>query len=273
MTRWFRMYDEILDDPKVQKLSDEDFKAWVNLLCLAARNGGALPRIEDVAFALRRCPEAVEALLERMRRARLIDSRGRGAKRRFVPHRWEERQFKSDTSRDRMRRHREAVRDVTVTAAVTPPESESESESESDPPKPPADGGLGLGSDKIGLARELCALAGIARCGPAAIGQVGRWLADGIEAATIRETVAAMCAATPAATRSLKRFDQPVRRAALEPAPATVGRRAMNLDELNAAARWCDDHGEPERAADYRRQAAALMVAARGKDKISGGGE
>lgn len=268
MTRWFRMYDEILDDPKVQKLSGEEFKAWVNLLCLAARNGGALPRIEDVAFALRRCPEAVEALLERMRRARLIDVRGRGAKRRFTPHGWDKRQFVSDSSTDRVKRFRKRSSAV----SETPPESESESESESDPPGPPADGGLGPGLDKIGLARELCRLAGIARCGPAAIGQVERWLADGFGAAAIRETVAAMCAATPAATRSLKRFDQPVRRAATEPASATAGRRAMNLDELNAAARWCDDHGEPERAADYRRQAAALKAAARGKGKISSGG-
>ena len=42
MQRWFRMYEEILDDPKVQKLPDDLFKAWVNVLALSSRNGGKL---------------------------------------------------------------------------------------------------------------------------------------------------------------------------------------------------------------------------------------
>lgn len=262
MTRWFRMYDEILDDPKVQKLDGDAFKAWVNLLCLAARHGGALPKLEDVAFALRRCPSSAEALMERLRGLGLIDRRGGGARGwRYAPHGWAERQFKSDSSTDRVKRFRKQAKAVAAAAGETAPESESESES--DPPRPPAAGGLGPDSDSV-LAGELCRIAGIARCGPAAIGQVGRWLADGIAAAVMRETVAAICAQAPVATRSLKRFDQPVRRAAAEQAPTP--RRAMNLEELLAAARWCDDHEEPERAAGYRRQAAALRAAARARD-------
>jgi len=34
MSQWFRMYAEVLDDPKVQRLSGDEFKAWVNILCL-----------------------------------------------------------------------------------------------------------------------------------------------------------------------------------------------------------------------------------------------
>ena len=33
MSRWFRLHDEILDDPKVQRLSGDDFKAWVKSCC------------------------------------------------------------------------------------------------------------------------------------------------------------------------------------------------------------------------------------------------
>lgn len=52
-SRWFRFYDEALDDPKVQRLPGEDFKAWVNMLALASKHGGQLPAIGDMAFALR----------------------------------------------------------------------------------------------------------------------------------------------------------------------------------------------------------------------------
>ena len=53
MTRWFRFYTESLEDPKVQKLDGETYKVWVNLLCLAAKNDGKLPSVQDIAFALR----------------------------------------------------------------------------------------------------------------------------------------------------------------------------------------------------------------------------
>ena len=47
MARWFRMYAEVVDDPKVQRLSPALFRAWVNVLCLAASNGGVVP-VNDV---------------------------------------------------------------------------------------------------------------------------------------------------------------------------------------------------------------------------------
>ena len=96
--RWFRMHDEILDDPKVQRLPAEDFKAWINLLCLASKNGGRLPAISDIAFALRETENAVSTLLERLLSGGLIDRRSGGAGGAYyAPHAWEERQYKSDT--------------------------------------------------------------------------------------------------------------------------------------------------------------------------------
>jgi hypothetical protein len=53
--RWFRFYDDALNDPKVQKLSGDLFKAWVNILCLASKHGGELPAVNDN-------PEGVRAL-------------------------------------------------------------------------------------------------------------------------------------------------------------------------------------------------------------------
>lgn len=127
MSRWFRMHDEVLDDPKVQKLSPEDFKGWINLLCLTSKNRGRLPSISDIAFALRVTENAVTTLLERLLNATLIECRNGGADgKHYVPYKWDERQYKSDTSAERMKRHRERHRDVTV----TPPEAETEQSTE-----------------------------------------------------------------------------------------------------------------------------------------------
>jgi hypothetical protein len=113
MSRWFRFYDCALDDPKVQRLPGDLFKAWVNLLCVASRNDGKLPGADDLAFSLRMSVEAIEDALTSLRAVGLIDWHGPGD---FAPHNWNERQFKSDadpTALDRKRRQRDKLHDVT----------------------------------------------------------------------------------------------------------------------------------------------------------------
>ena len=133
--RWFRLYDELVDDPKVQMLSDLHFRALINLWCLASRNGGVLPPINETAFSLRMKPEKASEIFGQLRLAGLIedDDGGLGVTR---PHNWNGRQFKSDVSNERVKRHRERQRIVTgpVTNAVTatPPETETETETETE---------------------------------------------------------------------------------------------------------------------------------------------
>lgn len=125
MSRWFRFYAEALDDPKVQRLDGETFKAWVNLLCLAARNDGFLPEPDDIAFALRMDRIAAGSLVDRLRIAGLIDVVKGGANgARIAPHGWQERQYKSDTSTDRVKRFRQRSKPVTE----TPPDTETDTE-------------------------------------------------------------------------------------------------------------------------------------------------
>jgi hypothetical protein len=128
MTRWFRVYDEMLDDPKVQMLSPELFKAWVNLLALASRNGGVLPEKDQIAFALRASIQDTSSRVDDLIMAGLIDILPTGA---LAPHNWSQRQWKSDDSGERVRKFRASKRarngDVTVT--VTPPEPDTETES------------------------------------------------------------------------------------------------------------------------------------------------
>ena len=127
--RWFRMYDEVLDDPKVQKLSGDDFKAWVNLLALASRHDGRLPDLEAVAFALRIDLIAAGSLADRLRIAGLFDTRKGGANGSYIaPHGWEKRQYKSDTSTERVKRFRNAAKAVSETAPETPPDTDTDTE-------------------------------------------------------------------------------------------------------------------------------------------------
>jgi hypothetical protein len=128
MSRWFRLYDELLDDPKVQRLSGEDFKAWVNILCLSSRNAGTLPPAKDIAFSLRLDVRKTTAMLERLKDAGLIDEVGGG----LSPHKWGERQYKSDVSTDRVKAFRQRKKAVAgngdETFPATPPDTDTEAE-------------------------------------------------------------------------------------------------------------------------------------------------
>jgi hypothetical protein len=123
MSRWFRFYDEALNDPKVQRLSGDLFKAWANFLCLASKNNGAVLRA-DVTFALRFTDETeTDFYLGKLIEANLIEDRGDV----LVPHNWDKRQYKSDTSTDRVKRFRNGgkpLRKRKATVSETPPDTE-----------------------------------------------------------------------------------------------------------------------------------------------------
>lgn len=98
---WFRMYAEFANDPKVQMLSEVDQRRFIMLLCLRCSNGDVTLRETEVAFVLR----VTEAeWLET--KARLLD---KGIiTQDNKPTSWEKRQFESDSSAERVARHRAA---------------------------------------------------------------------------------------------------------------------------------------------------------------------
>jgi hypothetical protein len=144
--KWFRLYDTVLDDPKVQRLKPELFKAWINLLCIASRKDGQIPvDPDDLGFMLRCDPETAERWLVDLIDAGLIELRPDHA----TPHQWDEYQFVSDNSTERVRAFRqrkktpgghdpdpkggkqsETFRQVSDETKRNALESESESESE-----------------------------------------------------------------------------------------------------------------------------------------------
>ena len=165
MSRWFRLYDEMLDDPKVQLLSPELFKTWVNVLALACRNGGNLPTISVMAFALRMTPSDLQCRIDELILAGLIDIMPDKS---LEPHNWSRRQWKSDDSADRVKRHREKKKSsetapeqqgngyVTVTATETKRPQNTESDTDTEVVSPLSPQGANKDDRKPAVAKPKC---------------------------------------------------------------------------------------------------------------------
>jgi hypothetical protein len=116
------MYSDVINDPKVMRLPEAMRWHWVAVLCCSAKNDGQVPPTSDLAFMLRMKETATALILAELHAAGLLDMDETG----FHPHNWDDRQFKSDTSNERVKRYREKRRNgecnVTETVTVTPPE-------------------------------------------------------------------------------------------------------------------------------------------------------
>jgi hypothetical protein len=124
MSRWFRVYDDVINDPKILKLPEESRWHWIALLCIASKNDGALPSTEDVAISLRVKLASAAAIIASLKTAGLLDL----VDGRYVPHNWDGRQFKSDTSNERVKRYRQRKCNVTDAVTVTPPDTDTDTE-------------------------------------------------------------------------------------------------------------------------------------------------
>ena len=138
---WFRVYDEALDDPRLQRLPASLFRTWFNVLCAASRHGGTLPDLSELAFMLRTRPGALSRRLDALKAAGLILEETDGALR---PVEWEKRQFveraADPTAAERMRRFREraAERNGAVTPTVTNASIEKDEDLDQDSRTAPA---------------------------------------------------------------------------------------------------------------------------------------
>lgn len=121
MSRWFRLDDDVINDPKILLLPEAMRWIWVALLCIASKNGGEMPKIEIIALSLRVKPTKAAEYLTRLVGAGLIDKTETG----FAPHNWAGRQYKSDAtdptapSRQKAYRERNKTRNGHRNAIVT----------------------------------------------------------------------------------------------------------------------------------------------------------
>ena len=125
--RWWRAYGRARHDPKLLKLSDKQFRWWFSFVCAASDNGGVLPSHADLSVEFRATGKVITEALDALVTAGLFDHDDEGIR----PHNWDNLQYKSDTSAERLKRHRERQRSVIVTererhcdVTVTPSETE-----------------------------------------------------------------------------------------------------------------------------------------------------
>lgn len=131
MNLWFRLYTELLNNPKVQGLPAELFRIWINVLCVAKVTDGILPPLAELAFRLRVSERVMARAIADLMQRRLIDETEPG---RYQPHDWAEHQYASDSSTERVRKHRaklasNAKGNVSATPQI---QSRAETETETD---------------------------------------------------------------------------------------------------------------------------------------------
>lgn len=131
---WFRMYAEFANDPKVQMMSEADQRRFVMLLCMRCGNDGVTLHDEEVAFQLRISTEEWAATKTLFLSKGLIGDDN-------LPTAWDRRQFVSDSSAARVRKHREKrkqeakrARNVTATPPDTDTDTDKEKRSAATPP-------------------------------------------------------------------------------------------------------------------------------------------
>lgn len=139
---WFRFYREFAIEPKVQIMSEVMQRRFVMLLCFRVQDELAKWNATEIAFALR------------ISENELSETKSLFIKQGFIDEdwsiiNWDKRQYKSDSSTERVRKHRtkakqaEAVQkarcnaDVTLhgtlpTATETPPDTDTDTESETE---------------------------------------------------------------------------------------------------------------------------------------------
>ena len=133
--QWFRLYAEFATDPKVQMMSEANQRRFIMVLCLRCSNDDVTLHDEEVAFQLRISNEEWATTKALFLSKGLINENN-------TPAAWERRQFVSDSSAERVRRHRENKKRALETACnacnvtETPPEAEADTEAYI-PPTPP----------------------------------------------------------------------------------------------------------------------------------------
>ena len=105
--KWFRMYHEMIDDPKIGTLSDSQFRTWVEILCLACRaenEGNTNMTVSETEWQLRR--NVSETFQELQDRGLVTLQKNGKGKETICVTKWKKRQYLSDCSSDRVREYR-----------------------------------------------------------------------------------------------------------------------------------------------------------------------
>ena len=132
---WFRLYSKIMTDPVIEFLGFEDQRHYVWILCM--KNEGILDkkypskdmREKVIARRLGLQGEAFESFKARIISSKLVNKN-------FQPVKWNDLQFKSDSSKDRVSAYRERKKKEKekqkCNVTVTPQDTDTDTEKETD---------------------------------------------------------------------------------------------------------------------------------------------
>lgn len=113
MLQWFRMYAEFATDVKVQSMDETLQRRFIMFLCLHCSGEFDQLSDEELAFALRITADELARTKEVFKQKRFLDSNGKIRS-------WNKRQFKSDSSTERVREHRQRQRNGDETLQERP---------------------------------------------------------------------------------------------------------------------------------------------------------
>ena len=116
---WIRLYRNILTNYRIGNLSPQTGWGWVRLLLIADQNNGLLPPIAGISYHLRMSQTDAKNLVEELIELGLLDVVQTGDEPSLKPHDWDRWQYRWDgkdrTVKERVKRHREKVRNGHVT--------------------------------------------------------------------------------------------------------------------------------------------------------------
>jgi len=135
---WIKLYHETLDDPKMGRLTDRQYRRVIELFLLAGdyEHDGLLPSLKDITFRLR-SPEGLEEDLEVLQEIGILSINDQD---RYYITRWEERQGPM-SNQERQARFRDSKRKLNyygnkdVTTCNTDKEEDIEEDIDKDEPQ------------------------------------------------------------------------------------------------------------------------------------------
>lgn len=107
--RWFRMYAEFANDPKVQMLSEVMQRRLVMIFCLRCNDSLKVADDEEIAFSLRIDLGELEKTKDAFIKKGFVDKN-------WNPINWDKRQFLSDKSNSRVAKYREKRKELGLTS-------------------------------------------------------------------------------------------------------------------------------------------------------------
>ena len=134
--KWFRLWVDILDDHKINQLTDYEFRAFIYLLACASEedaiNGRLTRTLPAINRRCRRRQDHFNRAVETFQKLGLITIDDNGY---VTITKWNKRQFQSDKSYERVKKHREQqpVRNVSVTVNETPPDTDTDTDTDKPP--------------------------------------------------------------------------------------------------------------------------------------------